>query len=68
MKQTKTKDWTRLYPKYAGMWVAFAQDKETVVSSAKNLEIAIRKAKEDGLKNPLMFKVPQQMLPYVGSY
>jgi len=68
MKQAKTKDWTHLYPRYAGLWVAFSKDKERVVSSAKNLEVAIKKAKEDGLKNPLMFKVPQQMLPYVGSY
>jgi hypothetical protein len=68
MKQTITNDWSHLYPEYAGLWVAFAKDKETVIGSGKSLKGAIKKAKQDGYKNPLMFKVPQKMLPYVGSF
>jgi len=63
MRNAKTKDWTHLYPKYAGRWGAFAQDNKTVISSAKSFKTTINKASENGFKNPLTFKVPQEMLP-----
>lgn len=57
---------TPLYPKYAGFWVALASDESTVVASAERLKPAVSKAKKQGVNNPLMFKVPTEMLPYVG--
>ena len=48
--------------------MAFADDEETVVSSAKSLKTAIKQAERQGHALPLMFKVPQQMLPYVGAW
>ena len=63
----KAKDWTHLFPKFAGLWVAFGKDEETIVSSAKSLKNTIKKAGEKGLKAPLLFKVPAESLPYAGS-
>lgn len=65
MKQAK--DWSHLYPRYAGKWVAFAKDEETVMGSARTFKTAIKEAQSKGIKTPLMFKVPEEMLPYVGS-
>ncbi|MBU1323486.1 hypothetical protein KKE48_00310 [Patescibacteria group bacterium] len=64
----KAKDWTHLFPKFAGLWVAFGKDEETVVSSAKSLKNTVKRAEEKGFKMPLLFKVPSEFLPYVGSF
>ena len=64
----KTKDWTHLHPKYAGKWVAFAEDEETVVADAKSLKTVIKKAQKKGYKLPYTFKVPEEMVLYVGSF
>ncbi|MDP4030995.1 MAG: hypothetical protein U1C50_00245 [Patescibacteria group bacterium] len=63
----KAKDWTNLHPQYAGQWVAFAEDEETVVAAAKSLKTTINQAKKLGIIAPPVFKVPQEMLPYVGA-
>lgn len=63
----KARNWTHLYPEYAGRWVAFAKNQETVIANATTLSTALQKAKRQGYKNPVVFKVPQEMLPYVGT-
>ena len=64
----KPKDWTHLHPQYAGKWVAFAKDEETVIASAKTLKILMGLAEKKGLPHPLTFKVPKEMVSYVGSF
>ena len=64
----RVKNWTHLFPKFAGLWVAFAKDEQTVISSAKSLEYTVKMAEEKGYKMPLLFKVPMESLPYVGSF
>ncbi|OGY17206.1 MAG: hypothetical protein A2785_04285 [Candidatus Chisholmbacteria bacterium RIFCSPHIGHO2_01_FULL_49_18] len=63
----KPKDWTHLHPQYAGKWVAFAEDRESVVADAKTLKTLMKRASKKGFKNPIVFKVPQEMVPYVGQ-
>jgi hypothetical protein len=63
----KPVNWTHLHPKHAGNWVAFAQDRKTVVGSAKNLKTAIRQANQKGYTNPSVYKVPKDLLAYVGQ-
>ena len=60
-------NWTHLYPMYAGKWVALAKDEVTVIASDKTFQKAIQTAEKQGHKHPLLFKVPTQMLPYVGT-
>lgn len=64
----KPKDWTHLHPQYAGKWVAFAPDEETVIASAKTLRTLMELAEESGFPHPLTFKVPKEIVPYVGSF
>lgn len=59
------KNWTKVYKKYRGLWVAFAQDEETVVSSAKTAKEAWLKAQERGVGAPILAKVPTAVIPCV---
>ena len=60
-------DWTKIYEKYKGLWVALKDDEQTVISSGKTLREAIEKAQEHGFQNPIMHRVPSQLIPYVGG-
>jgi hypothetical protein len=60
-------DWSRVYNKYRGFWVAFKSDEKTVVASAKTAKEAWEKAHKKGEKNPIMAKMPEQLITYVGS-
>ena len=59
-------DWTKIYKKYKGLWVALKKDNKTVIASGKTLKEAIEKAKKKGYKEPILFKVPTEILPYIG--
>ncbi len=60
-------DWTHIYKKYKGLWVALKDDEVTVISSSKNLELASKKAKNKGFENPIFFKVPKTLTYFVGA-
>ena len=59
-------NWTLLYKKYAGQWIAFKADEKTVVASGKTLKIAHAKAIKLGLKKPIMSFVPKENITFVG--
>lgn len=61
-------DWTKIFNKYKGLWVALKDDEKTVLSSGKTLKEAFKKATEKGYKKPIMMRVPTDILPYVGSF
>lgn len=61
-------DWTKIYKKYRGLWVALLDDEKTVVGSGKFLKDAIREANHKGYQNPIVMRVPTEILPYVGSF
>jgi len=60
-------NWSHLHPKYAGQWVAFADDEKTIVSASLEFSTAISTAIKQGYKSPIMFKVPQSPVAYVGQ-
>lgn len=60
-------NFTRIYNKYKGLWVALDDTLKKVISSGKNGEEVYKKAVDKGYKKPTLFKVPQKNLPYVGS-
>lgn len=43
-------DWTHIYKKYKGLWVALMDDEVTVISSATTLEEASKKAEKKDFK------------------
>lgn len=53
-------DWTPIYRKYKGLWVALEQDEETVIASGKTLQETIDKAHATGHKRPIMLRVPSR--------
>lgn len=46
------KDWTNIYKKYKGLWVALAEDEETVLGAGKTAREALELAKKK-TKKPL---------------
>ena len=63
-----TIDWTKIYRKYKGLWVALLDDEKTVVGSGKTLGDALKKADKKGYKKPIVMRVPTEIIPYAGSF
>lgn len=62
----KVIDWTSIYKKYKGLWVALMDDEVTVISSGKTLEETAQKAGKKGFKDPIFMNIPKHLLPFVG--
>ncbi len=62
------KDWTKLYKKYKGLWVALASDEETVLGTGKTVNEAILKAKKKSDQTPILTRIPQTLSAYVGFF
>lgn len=52
--------------KYKGRWVALGDDEETVIASGTTIKEALEEALKKGHKEPLVFCVPEKILPFVG--
>ena len=59
-------DWTNIYKKYRGFWVALKDDRKTVVASGKTVREVLNESKKKGFSKPILFRVPEQIAPYVG--
>ena len=60
------KDWTKLYKKYKGLWVALAKDEVTVLAAHKTARGAFSEAKERVYKYPILTRVPEDLKAYAG--
>lgn len=60
-------DWTHIYKKYKGLWVALKKDEVTVISSGKNAKTAWIKAQKKGFKEPILMNVPRKLTYFVGG-
>ena len=61
-------DWTKIYEKYKGLWVALKDDEKTVVASGETVKEVMEEAKKEGYQEPILFKVPTEIIPYIGSF
>ena len=59
-------DWTKIYKKYKGLWVALKEDEKTVVGSGKTAKEAVEQAREKGYENPIITHMPDKIVTYVG--
>ncbi len=59
-------DWTKIYKKYKGLWVALASDEKTVIASAKTAKEVWAKAQKKGAKAPILTFMPESLVTYVG--
>jgi len=61
------KDWSKLYKKYKGMWVALASDEMTVLGVGKTVKEALLKATKKSDETPILTKMPENLASFVGS-
>ncbi len=59
-------NFTNIYKKYSGSWIALDEKLQKVISSNKSAKEAHKEAVKKGHINPTLFKVPKHNLPYVG--
>jgi hypothetical protein len=60
-------DFTQVYKKYKGLWVALSADENKVVGKGKTVKAAIAQARRRGITTPYLFKVPNRLISYVSS-
>jgi hypothetical protein len=61
-------DWTEIYTKYKGRWVALEDDEQTVVGSGESVREALDQARANGYKEPILTRMPDELIPFVGAY
>lgn len=59
-------DWSGIYKKYKGLWVALAKDEKTVLATGKTAKEAWDHALKKGFKKPILTRMPANLIPYVG--
>ncbi|MEK7556007.1 MAG: DUF5678 domain-containing protein [Patescibacteria group bacterium] len=59
-------NWTKIYKKYKGNWVALAADEKTVLGAGKTVREALDQAKKKSNKTPFLTRVPEKLVPYIG--
>ena len=59
-------DWSKIYKKYRGRWVALKSDEKTLVASGKTAKEAWKNAQEKGYKKPILTRMPEKLVTYVG--
>ena len=60
------KDWTNLFNKYKGKWVALKDDEVTVIASGNAAKEVLNKAIKNGYQKPILFRVPSKKVAYIG--
>ena len=60
-------DWSPIYKKYKGRWVALADDEVTVLASGRTAKEAWERALKKGFKKPILMCVPEKLTYCVGS-
>ena len=62
----RTINWNSIYKKYKGLWVGLKDDEKTVISSGKTVKEVMQKAQKKGYREPILFRVPTEIIPYIG--
>lgn len=58
-------DFTQIYKKYKGLWIALSSDEKKVVGKGRTIKTAVQQAKKRGVATPYLFKVPNKLISYV---
>jgi Family of unknown function (DUF5678) len=59
-------DWTLIFEKYKGLWVALKDDEQTVVGSGKTLQEALEEASKNGYDEPIVTRMPEELRTFIG--
>jgi Family of unknown function (DUF5678) len=63
---SQTKDWTELFAKYCGQWVALADDELTVLAAGATAKDALAASVAKGSPEPILYRVPDNLDTFVG--
>ena len=58
-------DWTHIYKKHKGQWVALKEDEQTVIASGKTATEAWDKAQETGYTQPILTRMPETLVLHI---
>lgn len=61
-------DWTKIYQKYKGSWIALKDNEKEVIASGKSIDEVMKKSKIKGYSLPILLKVPTKMVAYIGWF
>jgi hypothetical protein len=59
-------EWTNIYQRFKGLWVALGDDEQTVIASGQTAKEVMEKAKRKGHALPIIAHMPDRLSPYVG--
>lgn len=59
-------DVSKVFEKYRGQWVAFEKDQTSVIANGRTAKEALNKAKAEGFPDPILSKMPEKLINYVG--
>ena len=59
-------DWSKIYAKYKGLWVALKDDYTTVIASGDTPEETLKLAAKKGVSDPFLTRVPEKLVPFAG--
>ena len=59
-------NWTTIYKKHKGKWVALKSDEKTVIASGKTAKQVLATAKKKGYDHPILTKMPSSLVSLVG--
>lgn len=62
------KDWSKLYKKYKGMWIALAKNESTVLGFGKTASEALKKSQKKTSKTPTLVYMPKDLKSFVGIF
>lgn len=60
-------NWTNLYKKYRGMWVALRKDEKTVLGSGKTAPEAFVNARKKSKEMPYLMRMPETLEAFTGG-
>jgi len=66
MRKPMAIDWSKLYKKYRGLWLALKDDEISVIASGKTAKEALEKAERKGYRKPILTRMPKDLIGYIG--
>lgn len=60
-------NWKNISKNYKGKWVALKKDELSVIAVGESASEALDKARKSGYSNPILTKIPSEIISYIGN-
>ena len=61
-------DWLKISEKYKGLWIALNEEESEVIAAAQEAQAVYEEAQKKGVKTPILFRVPEEAVNYIGAF